>query len=280
MKRYFIQLIAILISLAVSFFFSHAEMFLLPLSTLIVMQTPNGLVVRRGLEYFLIMVLLLIFYTWLSGSMAMMNYRLYDIGLGTLIGIATNLFVFPVKTDVEFRKSLIVVLRSYSLQFSQMLESFFSDKKSNNLFEIQFLPNWIFANGLSLMNDKGHRHFVVMVERIAEILCSTHYILQQLDPNEDTPKKMQDSIMLYQKKIITIFEGLIQVLSLKKLSEGVDDASDAIIAVHEIFRSITPDGPPVPLSKEYVLLAAFIENLTDLRYVLIRLGQALRGAGA
>lgn len=220
--------------------------------------------------------------------------RLYDVTLGACVGILINLLIYPSRVDVEFRNKLIPILNSYDLYLTSIIELFLgkvdSEEKFNsekraevqkisleNKFQTQtsIFPSWVYESGLSVAVQSGHRHFLIMIERVAEILFSLHHIARH-SFDKSRLENLEEPLLGFAQATQNLFQALITILNLQKLSQPVSDLEDELIQLEKAFQMVAPPSLELlDLSEDYILLAAFLTDLKDLRESLVRLGQAL-----
>ncbi len=245
----------------------------------------NLFILTRG---FLIGFILLI--TMLSSVMqiSVLYARLYDVTLGACIGIAINLLIYPSRVDVEFRSKVIPILNAYETYLTAIIELFLhkgnSEKRAEEqkiLLENKFqtrtnaFPSWVYESGLSVSIQSGHRHFLVMTERVAEILFSLHHIARH-SFDKTRLENLEDPLLGFAQATQKLFQALITILNLQKLSQPVSDLEDELIQLEKAFQIVAPPSLELlDLSEDYILLAAFLTDLKDLRGSLVRLSQAL-----
>lgn len=251
------------------------------------------LAARDSTRYFMLTAPFLLGTTFLvvmllpAQSGDVMYARLYDVSMGAIIGILTNLVIFPTRADDEFRNNVIPVLKAYSSYLTAIIELLFQHNNENaetqqvlveDTLQTQsaFFPVWVYERGFSYALRPGHRHFLVMTERVAQILYSMHHIARhKFEP--EFLKQFHDTVYNYLRQANNIFQALTQVLNLNKLTEGVSDLNEELIALEKKFLEVVPVSLELlDLSNDYVYFAALIADLKDLRASLVSLGQALR----
>lgn len=215
--------------------------------------------------------------------------RFYDATFGAFIGILTNLLVFPRRADVEFRTNVISILNSYSAYLMSITQLMFKKENAGKMVAINrdlvekklqsqsnFFPGWVYQYGLSQSFQRGHRHFLVMIERLGQTLFSMHHIARHpFDP--DLLHSLQEPIANYMDETQKILSALATVLYLKQISEGVSDLSEELDELEDRFKKVVPPSLELlDLSEDYIYLAALISDLKDLRATLMKLVQALR----
>jgi hypothetical protein len=252
---------------------------------------PDGFNAFHAFSYLMICTILLLSQFVSSVTPKVMYFRVYDLTLGATIGVIINLLIFPTRVDVVFRKTIMPTLVVYSSYLHAVGQLFFKkpDAASSALqqkirlekiFQMQasFFPAWVYEPGLSLTLQSGHRHFIIMVERIGEILFALHQIAKY-SWSPDWSARLEAPVTNYFSAVETVFRGLITVLSLQTLSETVSDLKEELIAVEKEIQALLPQSLDlIEMSEEFILLIAFGEQLKDLRITLLNLGNALRSA--
>lgn len=297
MRSYFIKravsiTLAVVIAVIVSYFFAKAENFWMPIATILVMQTTIAAALRQGLLRFFLFALVVAIGTAITIIIhpeihfSILYGRLYDIAVGAVIGIIINLLVLPPHADVEFRNDLIPILNAYEnylvailnllLQKENALIAAENKKQWVEKMLLQFSPTWIYARGFSFDMRQGYRYFLIMTERVEQILFSLHHISRyQFD--KVFLQDMQGSLISYVENANKIMGALVTVLSLKKIAEGLNDLSDEIQNLEKEFQTATPVSLELlDMSKDYIYFAALIADLKDLRTTLLGLTQTLR----
>lgn len=284
-KRIITILLAFCIALVINYYFSRAEKFWLPLTTLIVVLTPIGSAIPEGVLRFLILSIF-IFFVSIITSFSMFSPRLYDISLGTIIGILSNIFIFPLRPEVEFRKNIIPILKNYSTYLITILDIFLL--KSDALLKAQaekillektllkYTPLWIYKSGFHFFFRESQRHFLILVERIGQILFSMHHIARH-SFDKDFLINFDVFLINYFNDAVAIMEGLVSILNLEKRPYGMSDLHEEILALEKKFQEEVPFSIELlDIAKDYIYFAALIQDLKDLREVLIKLVYALR----
>ncbi|MHB1948917.1 MAG: FUSC family protein [Gammaproteobacteria bacterium] len=205
--------------------------------------------------------------------------RLYDITLGAAIGIGVNALVFPLRVDVEFRKEMVAVLNAFSNDLNLIMDLLFkknAETAPSLSLQTVSVPEWIYLSGLSYSLRQGHRHFLIMVERVEQILFSMHHLARyRFDPV--LLKDLHDPLLTFVGQAHNTLRALTTVLNLNTLKEGISDLNEEMQQLEKAFKKIVPLSLELlDMSKDYVYLAAFIQDLKDLQLTLFKLAQALR----
>lgn len=221
-------------------------------------------------------------------SFALFYARLYDITFGAVIGILANLLLFPIKPDKEFRNNVIPLLQAYKSYLFSIIDLLFHPENTaqaeQQRWEVEkklqtqhaFFPEWVYEKGLSLSLQPGYRHFLIMTERLGQILFSMHYLAKHDFPKE-LLSSFQAPFLNYIAQTEKIFAALIMVLSLQQRPKAVGDLSDELGELDQMLKKTVPLSVELlDISPNYIKLAALIENLRDFRSTLIQLGWAVR----
>jgi uncharacterized membrane protein YccC len=224
-----------------------------------------------------------------SASEQLVYARMHDVVLGGALGILSGLFIFPSRADVDFRQGVIPVLnasREYLLAIMGLLvnpensQNVVQEKKHalEKVLQTQqaLFPEWIYAPGFNLALQQGHRHFLLKVERIAQILFAMHYAARQtFDP--ELLAAVQQPLKQCMFEAEKWLAAIVTVLDLGKLQSPVSDLEEDILALEDAFKQ--QGSVPLELADEvpdYLYFSAILFNLKDLQKVLLKLSEALR----
>lgn len=275
--------IALLVALFVDFYFSLSHGFFVPVATLFVMLAPVGSVVFQGVIRTAIMMVIIIIWSFLLFPHHFMKDRVCDIFIGGMIGIVSNLFIFPRRADEEFRLLLLPILLAYEKYFSAIVEFLFEKKAENaekqkiNLEQqLECLPDWVYDVGFDIGLKKGHQYFLMKIHQVAEILFAMHHTIR-IEFDKEVIDTVRASVEDCAAKVKQLFDALITVFKLQKLTEGVEDFATELTQLDEKFQTLLPSSlSVVDMPTEDEKFYEFIYTLADLRKALIKLGQALR----
>jgi hypothetical protein len=274
---------AFVVACVVEYFFSMSHDYLIPIAAIFVMLTPIGNLVYQGVMRFFLLVVIIVLLSLILPPHQMLYTRVYDASLGAVIGIASNLFVFPRQVDSEFRAAVLPMLKAYKAYFAAIIDSVFEKDEatleaSKVMVEVQLqaFPDWVYAKGFDLGLKKGHQYFLMKLHQIAEILFAMQHAAR-CRYDEEVRTIMRQPMMVCADKIKYFFDALITVFELQKLKEGVEDFEDELHNLDVKFQELIPSGGDLlDMTHDDVLFYEIIYTLNDLRRALIRLGQALR----
>lgn len=201
----------------------------------------------------------------------------------TIIG---NLIIFPRRADVIFRHSMILILNGDAKYLSAIFNRLVQKEQAEQELDYSELEvekmmlknnlSWVYEPGFNRRLRIGHRHFLTMVERCGLILFSMCGIArQQIDA--ELINSLQSSLKSCFEQMNLIFQALITVLKLNKLTEKVSDLSLEMDELEKTFKKVVPLSVElIDISDDYIYLAALLQNMKDLQSVLVRLAEALR----
>lgn len=239
---------------------------------------------------FFIGILTLIVMLFPAATISSLYARLYDVTLGAIIGIVVNLTLFPIKLDVEFRNNLIPLFQSYRTYLSSITNLLLKKNREyvdearcqveeNLQTQSAFFPEWVYEKGLSRSLQPGYRHFLIVTERVGQILFSMQYLAEHTY-QEELLDEVQTPLIHYTQQVDKIIHTLITILSLKIPEELVSDLGDELDILQSAFEKVAPLSIELlDVSPDYIKLAALIEDLRDLRVALIQLGRSVRFSG-
>jgi hypothetical protein len=216
--------------------------------------------------------------------------RLHDVMIGGVIGVVAGLLIFPGRPDVDFRTGIIPILDHYSLYLQVIAELLFretdSEKKSQEIkvtiekylhARRAFFPDWVYEPGFNPNLRLGHRHFLARIEQVGEILFAMHYVARfPIDPA--LLEKLYEPIMQCITDAKKVLSNVGIVLNQAVLSAAASELPEDILNLQEAFRREVPlPLELLDMSPDYMHLAGFIYDLSDLQIVLSILSESLRG---
>ncbi len=279
--RYAISMaLAALISSSVAMVWDKHDHCLIALSALYVMQTSIGNALYQGMKKCLQLIVLVLLATWFAHSATFLSITLQNVLIGTAIGIAANLFIFPRKADIEFRQALLPILWVYQNYLKNILECI--QKKSalqnNAALEKSILafPDWVTKRGFDVGLQKGYQFFFIKVEQVAEVLFTLHYLARHAFES-DLLEVTEETLQKCAAQIDGFFAALRQALALQPLTHEVRPFEEEINALEKQFYLLAPNSIELlDLREDYIYFAEFIYCLRDLDRYLTKMGEALR----
>jgi uncharacterized membrane protein YgaE (UPF0421/DUF939 family) len=205
---------------------------------------------------------------------ASMHDRLQDVVVGGGIGIVANLLIFTLQTGEDFRSSLIVVLQGFSEYLAALTDLFLEKPAASSIaMEKKILveknlqrvfPERVYEPGFNPVFQQGHRHFLLRLEKIAQILFAMLESFQELILRSTAQAEKIFSVMCAHLDMATV--------------SAIEDNFFAEIAELEKNFHLTVRMPLelLEMSGDYLTLAAFIYDLKDLQKNLFKLMEALR----
>jgi len=212
--------------------------------------------------------------------------RVIDVVSGGLLGFFASILILPVRADVEFRKEAIPLLNACSDYLAAIIHYMFDHSLVNELVEKKMqlevvwedFPDWVYEAGFIAMLQQGHRHFLVRIEEVRQILLMLDHLARH-EYDYDLLKKFKTVTQSYQVQIERLIQSITTVLTLQKLSEGVDDLTEEFEALEKKFKSIMPYSlEMLEINRDYVYLANFIFELKELGKMLVILARTLRAS--
>jgi hypothetical protein len=216
--------------------------------------------------------------------------RLHDVVLGGFIGVLAGLVIFPARPDIDFRIGVVPILKGYSEYLVAVTKLFFQepnaaqvadDKKAEMEITLQarqvFFPDWVYETGFTENLRQGHRHFLLRVEQLGEILFAMHYQARYA-VNADLLDQIREPIMRCIGDATRLIDDLCVVLDKADLKTSYHEFAENVLALENMFN--TKIAIPYELtdtSKDYVHATGFIYAIKDLQQVLSRMEEALRG---
>ncbi|EKD74343.1 MAG: hypothetical protein ACD_45C00001G0003 [uncultured bacterium] len=273
-------ILALLIASIVEHYYAITHCFLMPLTTLYVMQTPIGTSFYQGMRRLALILFIAGFAALIITSMDFFYNLVHDIVIGTVIGITANLIILPRHPDVAFRKEIIPIIQSYNnylLVTINQLTLQTSTSTSNEKIEYHLLklPDWVYASGFNSILQTGYQFFLTQLTNISDVLFSLHHFSRhQYDKN--LILRIQLPLTQYANSVSQFFSSIIAILELKKMTPEVSDLYNEIHEIEKQFYTIAPSNLELlEMQQDYLYLAAFIHCLKDLRYLLLKLADAL-----
>ena len=212
--------------------------------------------------------------------------QFYDITFGAIIGILANIIIFPRRVDVKFRMEISPIFKLYSDYLVAIVNFLFREQDAGRIADEQKIklkqklqvcfPFWVYESGLSVAWRRGHRHFLLMFERVTQILFSLHQAARH-SIDKDMLKLFYVPVMNYVEQVQFIFTALNEVLSLKQITEGISDLAEEMHAIEKTYQTVIPVSLElIDLSENYIQLMQIVQDLRDLRFALLQLAVALR----
>lgn len=277
------MIIALGLAFIVNHFYSFSNEWWLPLGTFFVMLTNTGSAIYQGVLRYVFLLIVVGMASWIFETVELIHLRTYDITLGALIGITANVVIFPDRVDVDFRQSVVFILRDYIGYFQSIIHLLLAQQQ--NLAEnekiivekaLQKLPLWVYETGFDFALQRSYRYFILKVNELAEILFSMHH-LARYSFSSELLAVIKAPLLDSAKKGELFFESLINALNLKNITDKPYDFYHEIQTMENNFKQKIPLQLDIlDISKEYVYLIEFIYNMRELQDILIKMAEALR----
>lgn len=215
--------------------------------------------------------------------------RMHDVVLGAIVGVVSSVLLFPGRADVDFRQGVIPVLQGYREYLSSISALFFRYPHSEALAQQNklivekvlqeqraFFPAWVYEFGFNPELQQGHRHFLIRVEQIGQVLFAMHQVARHhidLTLLRDFQPAVQRAVEQVQA-MLTMF---VLRLELQKIEHPLDGFGNDLLLLEDTYRNIIRVPlEALDLSQDYIDVAAFIYDLKDLHKLMVKLAEALR----
>jgi uncharacterized membrane protein YccC len=222
-------------------------------------------------------------------SSMLLYARMHDVVLGGIVGLAASLLVFPGRPDVDFRKGVIPVLQAYREYLVAIIDLLFREPDAEKnakamkvrveqVLQVQqaFFPDWVYDTGFNPELQQGHRHFLIKIEQLGQVLFALHQIARHAI-DVTLLEEFREPILHYVAQTERLMALFVARLNLQKVDEPVSDYTEEIAVLEKTYRKVIQ----VPLelldtSQDFIDLAAFIHDLKDIQKILIKIAEALR----
>jgi hypothetical protein len=246
------------------------------------MLTYTGSAIYQGILWYVCFLIVIWIVSYLFGATELIQVRSYDVTLGALIGIVTNVLIFPDRVDVSFRQSVSFIIKYYKSYLRAIVHLLLTQQQAAETEKILLekalkrLPTWVYETGFDFTLQKGYRYFVMKISEVSEILFSIHHLARYPFPNE-LLEVIKIPLLESLKKIEQFFESLIHVLNLKNvIGEPFDFYQDIEMMESNFKKKVPLNLDIIDVSKEYVYLIEFIYNMRELHAILIKMAESLR----
>lgn len=272
---------AFIVAVIINYYFAVTPYYLLPLTTLYVMQTAIGNAFYHGMRRASLLVILAAVSALFVVSLPFFYRLLHDISLGALIGISTQLLLLPRQPEQAFREALVPLLQNYQNYFSGLLQQIRQKNLSglkNELLEQQLLqwPVWVHERGFKRNLQPGYQFFLMKLEQMSEILFALHH-LTRLAWVTEYGEVLASSLQQCEESVQQFFAGLIMLIKLENLTNPLPDLESVVTALEKETYSIVPAHLELlDLRRDYIYLAEWNYCVKDFCKLLLKLAEALR----
>jgi uncharacterized membrane protein YccC len=215
--------------------------------------------------------------------------RMHDVVLGGIVGVVAGLLIFPAQPDADFRKGVIPVLQAYNDYLLAIMELLFRLPKAELVaqqakyrvelvlqVQQEFFPEWVYDAGFNPALQQGHRHFLIKIEQLGQVLFAMHQIARHAI-DAKLLEEFRESIQHYVEQARGLMVLFVARLNLEKIDKPMTDFSEEIVTLEKTYRNVIQ----VPLelldtSQDYIDLAALIFDLKNCQNILLRIAEALR----
>jgi hypothetical protein len=285
-RRVISTVIAVIIAMVVDQYYSMSHIWIVPLITLFIMWITVRVSFRQVLQRTLMACFILCL---ISLIFTMPFNHMHDVVLGGLVAVLANLLIFPRRPDIEFRQAVISVLNAYSeylraitdLLFRKPLADLQALEKKISVEKLlqarqAFFPDWVYDTGFNPLLQEGHRHFLVKVEQLGQVLFALHQIARHpIEPF--LLDEFSDTVQHFVGEVQATLRLFVVRLALQKTPDALDDFGDDITILEETYRKvIRVPLEALDMSSDYIDIAALIYDLKDMHKILLKLAEALR----
>jgi hypothetical protein len=211
---------------------------------------------------------------------------MHDVIVGGIIGVIARSLFYSGTLVTDFRQRAVMLLNGYTHYLTAIGEVMLQQPDAaqhcaqqkvavENLLQTEF-PHWVYQRGFSPMLQQGHRHFLVRLEQIGEILFAMNYAARQ-GVTPDLLQELADPIAQSIAGVKTIIAALMVRLDTENFDKPVSDLHDEIKQLEDKYRQLI--ALPLELidtSPDALTLTVFIYGLKDLQKNLIKIAEALR----
>ncbi|SRR5579883_1098977 len=252
--------LTVFLAALVNYYFAFSENGWIILTAFLVSQTTRGTPLRQGIIFsFIIMVLIVLISIVVLNitTMELLRNQIIDVCIGAAISIVCNQFFLPVHLDVEFRQSLIPLLKTIRDKSTLALPSNY--------------PEWVYEVGFNPGLRSGFRFFLLHLDWIAEISCSINYLLPLCEKTEAF-QAVSEKIATVMQKNDELLDILLEYFESNTLKGIHSDFTSDMAALEQAVRHILPGRLELlDISPDYVRLAALVRDMKDIRQLLLQL---------
>jgi uncharacterized membrane protein YccC len=247
-----------------------------------------GCVLEQLLYSFLFMASACVFMLMMTPMFGEANSYalLHDVVLGGIIGLVARSLFFAGTVAADFRQRTLLLLNGYRQYLSSIGELILQQPDAalhctqqkvvlENLLQAEF-PHWVYQRGFNPVFQQGHRHFLVRLEHIGEVLFAMNYAARQ-PVTPSVLDELHDSIVQSIDGVKKIIAALMVRLGTENFDKPVSDLYDEIKLLEDNYRSLI-DLPLelVDTSQDAMTLSVLIYGLKDLQRNLFKMAEALR----
>jgi hypothetical protein len=211
---------------------------------------------------------------------------LHDVVLGAFIGIAVRAIFFTSTLTFDFRQRIVLVLARYSEYLSAIGDVLLQIPGASarcqlqrtqleNVLQSDF-PHWVYERGFNPILQQGHRHFLVRMEQLGEVLFALNFAVRH-SVSPDLLAEFQAAITQSIAGVKRIIAAIIVRLRTEKFDAPVSDLEDEIMQLEIAYRKfITIPLELIDTSKDAIALSAYLYGMKDMQRYLIKVADALR----
>lgn len=217
-----------------------------------------------------------------NGSEVSVADKLISVGLGSIIGIFFNQFVFPVKVEKSFFDGMLPLLgalQNFSASLVSRLQGAtdcLTEKKlaveRSLLFQEGAYPSWVYEVGFNPGLRSGWRYFLVNLERMVD----SYFALDFLVKRELDLSTLMEPIVVVMKRNEELLKILICYVETRKIQQPNADFISDLSELEDALKQVIPGSVELlDLLPSYVAVASVVRHLRDIRGLLLQLIKAL-----
>lgn len=219
-------------------------------------------------------------------KMNMQNY-FYDIVLGALIAILCVKLLMGWSITKDFQRDLGHFLQSLSSYTEAMISFLLNDNVENNAINIKRIalqeefiqpnqyPEWVYEQGFNPGLRAGFRYFLIQLERLTDLYFSLHHFLSR-GIEDGMLNAIRESLVDCMKNNNALLLSLRQYFIQQSFANHMEDFTSDILLLEKVAGKLMPQSIELlDVSPEYIVLAAIVRDIKDIRQILLKLNAAL-----
>lgn len=245
---------------------------------------------KREKNYHKIIMLILFFMMLMfagllpAGSASNLMNRMFDVTIGSGIGILAAQMIFPVRQVKEFRQGLESLLQAIHDDVEEITHSFLAQNESRGIDLVlerelesgtSAYPAWVYEVGFNRGLRGSFRFFLIKIEQVIEIIYSMNYLASR-KVQAELLLDLKDPISVVAQKNALLLKIIREYFLNDRLGDIQDDfTTDMKDLESQLQKTIPTHLELLDLSPEYLVLTAFVRDLKDMRELLLQLVMSL-----
>jgi hypothetical protein len=214
---------------------------------------------------------------------------IHDISMGFIASLFVTFCVLPQRPDQLFRERMIVLLTAYSCYLKTIVahllkivqpDANIHDLRSqlNNLLykPNNFFPEWVYQPGFVPLLQQGHRHFLVKMEQLGDVLVAMDFYTQQM-MNNDLLEALTTPINQCAQRADETFKRMILLMNFQPSDNTlVCFNNDVLNLENEFWQLASLPLELIDMSEQSLAMLTFIYTMKDLYVTLASVNLSLR----